>query len=113
MFLKRIFVVSLFLVGFSSAATSSVTEAEDKTQSAINLLAIESLCVKATPASNSSVENALDSDPNTDEALRTEVQRVKADPAYKSKIQSTAVNMSSSIVATKIPDMCTYYLPKH
>lgn len=111
MFLKRIS-AALLLLSVSSVASTLASAAEDDTENAVNLLAIESLCVKANPDSNSSVENALNSDPETTESLRAEVRRVKSDPASKAKIQSLAFNMSNSVVVSKLPDMCSYYLPK-
>lgn len=111
MFLKRIS-AALLLLSVSSVASTLASAAEDDTENAVNLLAIESLCVKANPDSNSSVENALNSDPETTDSLRAEVRRVKADPASKAKIQSLAFNMSNSVVVSKLPDMCSYYLPK-
>ncbi len=111
MFLNRISAAFL-LLSVSSVASTLASAAEDDTENAVNLLAIESLCVKANPDSNSSVENALNSDPETTDSLRAEVRRVKADPASKAKIQSLALNMSNSVVVSKLPDMCSYYLPK-
>lgn len=111
MFLKRI-TAAFLLLSATSGAITSASAAEEDTENAINLLAIESLCIKAKPDSNSSVENALNSDSNTTDALRAEVLRVKADPAYKARIHSLAFNMSNSVVASKLPDMCSYYLPK-
>lgn len=111
MFLKRISVAVLLLnVSFIASTVASATE--DDTETAVTLLAMESLCIKAKPDSNSSVENALNSDPKTTDSLRAEVHRVKADPAYKIPIQSMALDMSTSVVASSIPDMCLYYLPK-
>jgi len=111
MFLKRISAAVLVL-SVSCFACIPASAADGDTENAVNLLAIESLCIKAKPDSNSAVENALDSDPKTTDSLRAEVRRVKADPAYKAKIQSTAFNMSNSVTASMLPDLCSYYVPK-
>lgn len=111
MFLKRISVAAL-LLSVSSVASAGASAAMEDTDLAVTLLAMESLCIKAKPDSNSSAENALNSDPKTTDSLRAEVHRVNADPAYKLKIQTMALNMSTSPLASSIPKMCLSYLPK-